>query len=347
MTAMRRFGSESLLDLRDWLVDALRDRPTGARVSFEVPDPDLGTGHYAGEPIDRPDVLPEATWRHRGYAVWVELAELLGCRLRTPRLVTEPERPRPEEEEGPEGEEGFVRLTFERIDETDSFHDDTLPPADKYGATSRFARIDKRELPSHALALEAAFQRIALPAGARVLALGVNSGDELALLERTVGAERFASFELVGIDHSASALEKARERFAAHPSLRLHCVDLNTGFDELSVEPADLLLSIGTLHSPGVRNEKALLMRLVQEQLSPRGAVLLGFPNCRHAGGEVFYGARMRNSPHPDLALVAKDIDFCQRYLQQHRFRVTLTGKHYLLLTATRFVRQTAHPART
>lgn len=328
MTAMRRFGAESLLDVRDWLVDALSDRPPGARVSFEVPDPDLGAGCYAGELVDPPGASPPL--RHRGYAVWVELAELLGCRLRTPRLVTEPEW---------EGE-GFVRLTFERIDETDSFHDDEVPPAEKYGATSRFARIDKRELPSHAFALEAAFQRIALPAGARVLALGVNSGDELSLLERTVGAERFASFELLGIDHSASALERARERFAAHPSLHLHCVDLNAGLEALSLEPADLLLSIGTLHSPGVRNEKALLMRLVQKRLSPRGAVLLGFPNCRHAGGEVFYGARMRNSPHPDLALVAKDIDFCQRYLQQHRFRVTLTGKHYLLLTASRFVRE-------
>ena len=33
--------------------------------------------------------------------------------------------------------------------------------------------------------------------------------------------------------------------------------------------------------------------------------------------------------------LVLKDVDWCKRYLQQHRYRVTVTGRHYLFVTAT------------
>ncbi|MGE4473070.1 MAG: methyltransferase, partial [Sulfuricurvum sp.] len=31
-----------------------------------------------------------------------------------------------------------------------------------------------------------------------------------------------------------------------------------------------------------------------------------------------------------------KDIYYCKKYLQQKKFRVTLTGKDYLFLTATK-----------
>ena len=106
--------------------------------------------------------------------------------------------------------------------------------------------------------------------------------------------------------------------------------------DELGLGRFDLILSVGTLHSPGLINSKALLMKLVQEHLEPDGSLILGFPNCRWTGGEVVHGARTRNYSRPELSLLFKDVDFAKRYLQQHRFKVTLTGKHYVFLTAGR-----------
>ena len=57
--------------------------------------------------------------------------------------------------------------------------------------------------------------RIALPPSPRVLSLGVNTGDELALLIEL--GLRDATF--VGVDHSKSALAAARSRFGANVEL--------------------------------------------------------------------------------------------------------------------------------
>ncbi|MCK4974827.1 MAG: methyltransferase, partial [Sulfurimonas sp.] len=63
-------------------------------------------------------------------------------------------------------------------------------------------------------------------------------------------------------------------------------------------------------------------------------AMILGFPNCRWIDGEMVYGAKAPNYSFNEMSLVLKDIHFCKKYLQQKKYRVTITGKDYLFLTA-------------
>ncbi len=293
----------------------------GGAVEFDVVDPALGAGLYSGEEVR----VGGQVVRVRGYRCWVDLAELLGCRM---VVVSVSDR-------SGETPQGFVRLRFEALDPDGSFHDEASEdPTEKYGTASRYARINKLEEPSFVLGLEAALRRVDLAPRARVLDLGVNTGDELELLRRVTGDERFGGLELVGVDHSASAVARAAERFGGD---RCHLVvhDINA-LSELDLGRFDLLLSVATLHSPSIHNPKQLFMQLMQAHLTPTGAVILGFPNCRWQGGEVLYGAQPPNYNHPELSVVLKDVDWCKRYLQQHSFRVTITGRHYLFLTATR-----------
>jgi SAM-dependent methyltransferase len=277
------------------IIAALR---RGERV-FDVLDPDLGRGRYAGE------VIEGARHVHRPFRVWVDLAERLGMRLLTPRPIESP----------------LVRLTFEPLDRDARLRPSAEDPTEKYGADSEFARISKLEDPGFVIDFEEALARIELPAEPRVLDLGVNTGDELALLDGLGDAK------IVGIDHSASAIAVARERF---PHAELHVADLN------SLPPLgkfDLVISLGTLQSPGV-DDREVLRRIVQDHLAPRGAVILGIPNCRYIDGEVEYGTRVVNRREPELGLLVKDVAFYRKYLQQHDRQVFVTGKHYVLVTA-------------
>jgi len=45
---------------------------------------------------------------------------------------------------------------------------------------------------------------------------------------------------------------------------------------------------------------------------------------------------RAPNYPYPEMSLLIKDIYWIKKYLQQHKFRVTITGKEYLFVTATK-----------
>lgn len=312
---MRRFGNEPLVEVWDWLEPLLVRTPPGGVVTLVAPDPDLGEGLHAGERID----LAGVPVRHRSLGCWSDLAEVLGARLLVPR---------------PAGE-GWIRLRFERLDPTDSFHGDRdIPAEERYGAGSRFGRVDKLEEPSFVSALTAAYRRVDLPAGAKVLDLGVGTGAELELLERVYGRERFAGLSCLGVDHSESALALARERLRAF-NCRFLSADLND-LQSLGLGRFDLVIGVGVLQSTSLRDGRGLFQTLVKEALTERGAVILGLPNCRYASGEAVYGAWTRNHNHPELSLVLKDVDFYRRYLEQHRFRVTVTGKLTLFVTATR-----------
>jgi hypothetical protein len=48
----------------------------------------------------------------------------------------------------------------------------------------------------------------------------------------------------------------------------------------------------------------------------------------------MVYGAKAPNYPFSELSLVLKDIHFTKKYLQQKKYRVIITGKDYLFLTA-------------
>ncbi len=275
-------------------------------------DPDLGRSRYAGERVEHAGRARV----HRPFRVWVDLAERLSLRLSTPRSIGE----------------GLIELKFEALDPSASWHlDSPAPePSEKYGQASGYARISKLEDPNLVLDVADALDRIELPANPRILDLGVNSGDELALIV-ALRPELRDTASFVGIDHCASALALARQRFPG-PN---HCfleADINT-LPELDLGVFDLIVSMATFQSPGV-DDRALLRHLVRDRLAASGAVILGIPNCRYVDGEQLHGAKMRNYSQADLSLVIRDIAFFKRYFQQHRRRVFVTGKSYLLVTA-------------
>jgi SAM-dependent methyltransferase len=271
----------------------------GGERTLRVRDPDLGRGLYAGENGHRP-------WR-----VWIDLAERLGLRMLTPRRV----------------DDEVLELRFEPLARV---REPTVADiTEKYGADSTFARISKHEDPGFVIDLGEALARVPWPAAPRVLDLGVNNGDELALV-LALRPELRGAIEIVGVDHSASALAVARARFAGERA-RFVEADL-ANLAALDLGRFDLVLSIGTLQS-GALDDRALLREVVQHNLAESGSVILGMPNCRYVDGEVEYGARVVNLREPELGLLVKDVAFYRKYLQQHHRRVFVTGKHYMLIT--------------
>jgi len=312
--SVRVFTAEPMLEILQWLEARLEETAAGETVAFEALDPDLGAHAYAGTPVTAGGV----THLYRGYRAWTDLAELLLCRMLTP-----------ERSEG-----GRVRLRFMKLDTAESFH--LAAPEDrteKYGAGSAFASIRKDEEPAYLWAHRHALRRVNVTGRKRVLNLGINSGEEFELIRQTAGAA-FGEMELVGIDHSRSAIAEAQRRFP-EPNVRFFVHDINT-LERLDLGRFDLIVSIGTLQSPGIAF-KPLFMSLVQNFLAPGGAVVLGFPNSRWADGELLYGAKAPNYAFSEQSLLYKDVYFCKKYLQQKKFRVTLTGKPYLFLSATPF----------
>lgn len=291
-------------------------------VSLRVLDPDRGRGLYAGERV----VEGEQAFVHRPLRVWVDLAERMGLRLATPR---------------PAGD-GLVRLELVPLDERARWEPAAdVPATEKYGVGSEYQRISKLEDPGLVLDLNDALARVAPPAGARVLALGVNTGDELELLA-TLWPELARSGRFVGVDHSASAIAAARERFG-EPLHRFVVADLGQ-LPALDLGGAfELVLCLNTLQSPGV-DDRAVLRHVVQERLSPTGGLILGVPNCRYLDGELLHGARTKNFRQPELSLVVDGLAYYRRYLHQHRRKVYVTGKHTLLVTAVPLSRAQPSP---
>jgi SAM-dependent methyltransferase len=275
-------------------------------VAFWVIDPDRGRGRYAGEPVDGGFV-------HRSWRVWGEFAERLQLRLLTPR-----------------SDGALVRIALERLTRVERWDAPAEPASERYGRESRYARVSKLEDPGFVLDFADALARATQSPVLRVLDLGVNTGDELALIQHLAPALRDTA-HFVGVDHSASALAAARARFP-NPNVQLIEGDLNQ-LAELALGTFDLVISLNTLQSAGI-DDREVLRRIVQHHLAPTGAVILGLPNSRYIDGELEYGARMRNFRQPELGLLVKDVAFYRKYLQQHHRQVFVTGKHYVLITA-------------
>lgn len=325
---LRDLSSAPLLEILAYV--QARRAAGAASIAFAVLDPDLGRGRYAGEAVDevgaggneRGEGPGEAAARprlHRPWRTWIELADRLGLRMATPRRL----------------DRGRVRIELAPLAELRWDCEASGDRTERYGAGSGYARISKAEEPGFVLDLAEALERCRLPQGARVLDLGVNDGDELALLMALcppLGSARF-----VGVDHSASALAAAGARFAHLPAERMRLLRADLGElgegDPLRLGRFELVISLGTLQSPGV-DDRALLRRVVQDHLTPGGAVLLGVPNCRYLDGELSHGARMKNFRQPELGLVIKDVAFYRKYLQQHDRQVFVTGNHTVLVTA-------------
>ncbi|HEX5670497.1 MAG TPA: methyltransferase domain-containing protein [Sulfuricurvum sp.] len=306
---MKTFTDEPLSEILAWAHETLKENST---LSFEVLNPDFGRGNYAGASLLVEDVIHI----YRSYKAWSDLGEILFCRMLTPKIVSE----------------HTVQITYEKLDLSDSFHHSDAKE-EKYGVESRFAAIHKNEEPAFLSPYLRALRSVRVGERKRILNLGINTGDEFDLIRTILPQEHYRDIELVGIDHSVSAIEQARERFSeGNTTFYVH--DIND-LASLELGKFDLIITIGTLQSPGIEF-KPLFMKLVQEYLTPNGALILGFPNCRWMGGEMIYGAKAPNYPYSEMTLLYKDVYYCKKYLQQKKFRVTLTGKDYVFLTGTK-----------
>ncbi|MBA1433254.1 MAG: class I SAM-dependent methyltransferase [Epsilonproteobacteria bacterium] len=281
-----------------------------AVVEFIVLNPDIASGTYNGTRIK----VEQESAIYRGYKTWLELAHILGCRMLTPKVI----------------DEHFILMHYEKLTQ-DSFHTSDAQKEEKYGSDSIFSAIHKNEEAGFLHYFTQALQNVKIDERKRVLNLGINSGDEFELIQKI--SKNFVNLELVGIDYCASAIESAQKKFQNENNVTLLQADINN-LNALNLGEFDLIVSIGALQSANLEYKK-LMMTLVQNQLSRKGAMILAWPNCRWRDGEMLYGARMKNYAFSEMSNLYKDVIFAKKYLQQKKFRVTITGKDYIFVTAT------------
>ena len=297
---MLNLYTKPLLEIIDTLrsqTDALQEHEV---VEFIVYDPDLELENI----------------HVHSYKTWLDLAQILKCKMLTP-LQTDDQ---------------FVKIRYKKLS-SDSFHNVDADKEEKYGTDSIFSEIKKNEETSFIYYYSQALNNVKVDQRKRVLNLGVNNGDEFEVIEKLT--QNFKDLELVGLDYCQSAIEAAKEKFQHHKNIQFLQVDIND-LNALNLGKFDLIISIGTLQSSNL-NLNEVFMSVVQNQLKPDGAIILGFPNCRWIDGEMIYGAMMRNYNYSEMSNLYKDVVFCKKYLQQKKFRVTITGKDYIFLTATSF----------
>lgn len=285
----------------NWLESALLKVQPREIVEFEIFDPDSDNS--------------------LGYKALIDLSQIFFCKMLTPVKKSD----------------STVVIRFQKLDQNDSFHKEKDLKEEKYGVGSRFFTIDKTKEPAFFHYYQQALKNVKIEDRKSVLNLGINRGDEFDVIRELLGAEEFAKKEFTGVDYCPSATGCAKERFKGE-NTRFHTHDINK-LEELRLGRFELMISIGTLQSPGI-NFKKLFMELVQNYLTENGAVILGFPNCRWIDGQMIYGAKAPNYAFSEMSLVVKDIYFCKKYLQQKKFRVAITGKDYIFLTATKISRQ-------
>ncbi len=290
--------SKPLLEIIDVLqkkIDSIHEHEI---IDFQVYNPDLD---------DRKKLI-------HTYKTWIDLAHIFKCKMLTPQVL----------------DEEFVIIRYKKLSQ-DSFHDIDADKEEKYGSESIFAQINKNEETSFVYHYSQALQNVNLPRRMKILNLGVNNGDEFEVIKEL--AQNFQDLNLLGIDYCHSAIEDAKQKFQAHTNVDFLQADIKE-LNSLELGKFDLIISIGTLQSSNL-NLNEVFMSIVQNQLKPDGALILAFPNCRWIDGEMIYGAMMRNYNYSEMSNLYKDVVFCKKYLQQKKFRVTITGKDYIFLTAT------------
>ena len=247
------------------------------------------------------------------YKIWLDLSHLLFCKMLTPIV------------------DGIMlTMRFKKLNIAESFHNDDTTIESKYGVTSTFATIDKNNQPAFLVHYLKALKNVKVDTRIRILNLGVNIGEEFEVLKNY--SKNFENLELVGIDYCSSAIEEAKKNFNDE-NISFLVGDIND-LESLNLGTFDLIISIGTLQSTNLDFNK-VFMNIVQNYLKKDGSMILGFPNCRWIDGEMIYGGMVKNYNFSELSLVFKDVNYCKKYLQQKKFRVTITGKDYIFLTAT------------
>ncbi len=222
-------------------------------------------------------------------------------------------------------------LHLKKLNTKSSFHNDENS-SEKYGVESEFFSIDKTKEFSFLYYYQEALKFVDIYSKNSVLNIGVNKGDEFVVIKNLLEEDEFKTKEFLGIDYSDSVIDYAKKEFEEYKNMKFLCADVNE-LDKTDLGRYDMLISIGTLQSSNI-NFNAKFMELFQNHLQKDGVVVLGFPNCRWIDGEMVYGAKAPNYSFNEMGLVLKDIHFCKKYLQQKGYRVVITGKDYLFLSA-------------
>ncbi|MEA1879672.1 MAG: methyltransferase domain-containing protein [Campylobacterota bacterium] len=304
---MKTFTQQSMQEILSCLTKQLQDNTS---ISFVVLNPDT-YDEYAGKEIEIENIV----YIYRSYKAWVDLAELLMCKMHIPKPVST----------------HLIEITFQKL-KTDSFHNDRKKN-EKYGVNSHFWHIHKMEEPAFLYYYLQALQNVKVASKKQVLNLGINRADEFMAIKTLIDTKKYYNINFIGIDHSASAIEEAKQLFNEE-NITFYTKDIND-LDTLNLEKSDLLISIGTLQSSSI-DFKPFFMHLVQNHLTKDASIILGFPNSRWIGGEVIYGAKAPNYAMSEQSLLYSDVIFVKKYLQQKKYRVTITGKQYVFLTATK-----------
>ncbi|MBN2815965.1 MAG: methyltransferase domain-containing protein [Campylobacterales bacterium] len=308
---MRTYHNYTLEKIIFELQQELSDLENKEIFEFSVINPDIASSTYNGTEL----LIDGKKSFYRGYKTWIELAQLLGCRMLTPKELNAT----------------YIIIRYEKLNSDSSFHNVITDKEEKYGTDSIFTQIHKNEEASFIYYYLQALKNVNIKEKKRILNLGVNSGDEFeAIIDFLQNTD---NMEFIGIDFCASAISQAREKFSSYDNFTFIQHDINE-LNVLKLGEFDLIISIGTLQSSNL-HYNTLLMSIVQNQLKRDGAMILGFPNCRWIDGEMVYGARVKNYNFSEMGLLYKDVIFAKKYLQQKKFRVTLTGKDYVFLTAT------------
>ena len=235
----------------------------------------------------------------------------------------------------PISKDDTVILKFKKLNQQSSFHKTADKSSEKYGVDSEFFNIDKNSQFSFLYHYKKALEFIDIQSKQKILNIGVNKGDEFKVIKEMLSSSSFNKKEFIGIDYSSSAIEYASENLP-YKNMNFLCEDINQ-IDNLNLGKFDLIISIGTLQSVNIDFKKTF-MNLFQNYLESNGAIILGFPNCRWIDGEMVYGAAVPHYNFSEMSTVIKDIYFCKKYLQQKKYRVTITGKDYIFLTARKII---------
>lgn len=300
---MKTFINESMYEVYFILKNEIKKLNPNESIYFEIINPDIDANENEKKPI------------FKGYKALTNLAEILYCKMLTPKIITETN----------------VQIRFKKLNTNVSFHINSDNNSEKYGKDSLFAAIKKNSEPSFVIPYIEALKRVQLEHKIRVLNLGINSGDEFEIITEVFNS--INHIEFVGIDYCQSAIAEAKERFRNQENFKFYAHDINE-LESLKLGKFDLIITIGTLQSSNL-DFKLTFMNLIQNYLHKEGALILGFPNCRWIDSEMIYGAKMPNYSFSEMTLLYKDVYFCKKYLQQKKFQVTLTGKEYVFLTAT------------
>jgi len=244
---------------------------------------------------------------------WSDLAQILFCKIITINT-----------------NDTMITLTLEKIDLQKSFH--TINDIEeKYGQDSKFAQIDKMNQPAFLHYYLQALHNIKIDSRKRILNLGINSGEEFEIIKNQF--DSFKDSEYIGIDYCDSAIKIAKEKFSSSSNVSFYTADINN-LENLNLGKFDCIITIGTLQSASL-NFKTTFMDIIQNYLEKDGSIIMGFPNCRWYDENMIYGAKAPNYNFSEMSILYNDVIFCKKYLQQKKFRVTITGKEYIFLTAT------------